>query len=240
MIIFFHMHRCAGASIVSAFSKAGHSIVSPARDGMPLASAGGTVPLKLWDMKSEQLSMWIKSQREANRNFFAARWNHFDARLYRELEDELKFTCVRDPYERFLSSYKEWHALTGDDVEDWYKEQELQRYNFSVCENMPNYYTRMLCGLGTDSQRPLTRMHYELASSALHSMRYVLFLESPDPFKELFIDGHIEEDVEKLNMSYDMDEFDVPLPSFEERFKEDNAYDYELLESVRNANKRMN
>ncbi len=207
---------------------------------MPLTSAGGTAPLKLWDMKISQLSAWMSSQKEANRSFFSVRWNHFDVRLYPELETDLKFTCLRDPYERFLSAYKEWHALTGDSVEDWYREQELQRHDFEVCENMPNYYTRMLCGLGTDPKRPLTRMHYEFASSVLHSMHYVLFLDDVEPFKDLVVDGHIGDDVEKLNMSPEMDELDLPLPSFEEEFREDNKFDYELLKSVRSANKRMN
>ena len=183
-----HMHKGGGSSLVFHFASHGYRMHTPNINGNPW-SDGHKQLIDFWNYDRPQFIDFVDDLRRAGTNFICAEWNFLRRENRVPLRGVRWMTCIREPFERFVSCYK---AHGGDEVfgipeapgrglesfstrvMHWSRNWTTQQ--FPICINRPNYYVRMLNGLGHDVDARIDESHLEEAFRVLSLFDAVLVL----------------------------------------------------------------
>ena len=221
-IIFLHFHKAGGTSITQSASR--KNKFPSHKNGNPYYN---NKLIRFWEFTPKKFKTFKDHVAEQDINFFSMEWGGFKL-ITNEIKSGLVWiTCLRDPYERFISN------LNYDGYVDVkkYISETMRIEGHIATYNKPNYYTRMLCGLHDQSYITLTNQHLQLAKTNLKQFDVILLLEDPDGFNELL--KYNLKPVERLNKTgvkqYLMSKYD---------FVAQNKLDYMLYEFAKQEIRR--
>jgi hypothetical protein len=228
-VFFLHMHKCGGTSIASAIAAApGHQLHEPNINGNPWVE-GRSHLITFWGFPPEQYRRWIGEINRRGTTFVAAEWNFFAEPERYKVEDHSWLTCLRDPWKRFVSHYMSHggdqrfgspaRCVAQDEI--WSRPWTTQR--FPIVTNKPNYFVRMLNGLGEDPRAQIGAAEAKRAESVLGLFDTVVVLELPDSFKLLSRYGATMQK-ERVGRTAP----DSSLEEYRSEFEELNRFDTEL------------
>ena len=158
---------------------------------------------------------------------FFFNYEHF---LYHKERNIYNITILRDPYERFMSSYKKHNK--GESIYE-FMEIELEREEgLKVNYNKPNYYVRLLNNL--ENYEEVKDTHYENACKILNEFDSVCILEDKSSFDNLdtFLNSKNLQQI-KYSEVYDYKK----KYEFNSKFYKLNNYDYKLYNYALSINK---
>ena len=157
MIIYLHMHKCAGTSVVSAAQASGLRLPSVHRNGNLMDADDN--PIKYRQVPHEDFPALIQRQIDEQVDFMAMewdfpRWEQFDA-----LPPLRFFTSLRDPLARAISNFR------MDKVAGWIdRETRFADYiNGDALYCSDNYYVKILCQLWPKDTATEDNLAYALA-----------------------------------------------------------------------------
>ncbi len=102
---------------------------------------------------------------------FFFNYEHF---LYHKKNNIYNITILREPYERFMSSYKKHNK--GETQSEFIKMDLEREEGLKVNYNKPNYYVRLLNNIKNDEV--VKDIHYENACKILDEFDFVCILEN--------------------------------------------------------------
>jgi len=233
MTVFVHMRKCGGTSIVHAL-RAGDKVKFPAlhRNGNAWVPEEGQQAVfravRYWNFDKAETTKWLNSLVQEGANGFACEWGVpaalFDVGCQIETPIDF-FTCLRDPYRRFISEfefhdafYTEVPNLTapGSDLSpllareqrdsvkasDWVQRTLYWKRDrcipFLVSINKPNYFVRMLCGLSDSPDAVLDESHLAQAKSMLDLFSDVIILEDNSTHAVIRKYGHNQDSLPRV------------------------------------------
>ena len=145
-VFFFHFHKVAGTSVVSAAERGGHRVAYRDRNGNVFDCRTGH-DLLYSGRKREDIKNILKYEFERGATFIAAEWDFPPIDVIREIPSVSIITVLRDPTARALSNYR-YEAIYGrpttntNSFTDYWDRNQLFRSD--------NYYTRMLNNLSCE------------------------------------------------------------------------------------------
>lgn len=173
MIVFAHLHKAAGTSVVNAAVKSGFRFPNNHANGHPLDSEGKRILLN--EMPAEQIHALFLEMRDEKVEFMALEWGFPRFESFFGIPDLNFVTVLRDPVDRAISNYKmdlvQGYAGRRVFGFDTYTKQATQ-----YCAS--NYYVRFFCSL--THCESLTMEHFEYTKHLLSSEFRTLILEAND------------------------------------------------------------
>jgi len=196
-LVFLHFSKTGGTSVVGAMESGGRMTWPFSSQAKPFDSqTGGFLPI--WTYSADQWrAFWRRSWRHGV-DLVELEWDFFaDFREKSAAVPSDWVTVLRDPYARFVSSFWffrrsfgnfdhstqdgwEYMATTpGSHVPQQYRLPGIRTVlsSFPVSHNEPNYYVKVLNGLGTTWGAEVGPVHLEHAKAVLRSFTTVAILE---------------------------------------------------------------
>ena len=194
-LVFLHNHKAGGTSVNEAILRSGRTPWPVASRGKPIKSSMEPGPLlPIWTYSPDQ---WRSFWRQAGRrgvNFVEFEWDFFaDFRAVAAVVPCDWVTVLRDPYKRFLSDF--WfhrgrfnhsrccHLSNNGfqymlmNLTTWSIYTGSAHAEYANSHNEPNYYVKVLNGLGTTWGAEVGPAHLEHAKAVLRSFTTVAILE---------------------------------------------------------------
>ena len=239
MILFLHFHKCGGSTINKCFN---HYIkYKPNVNGNPFLvddEYNKKSIIKFWEYKPDKINTFFHNIIEDKIQFIACEWNWFKYSDIQHINfDKINLiTCIRDPFERFISNYNANGGNTIFQTPEKYNnkilywERSFTNQKFKLNTNKYNYYVKLLNGLGNKPNAKINKTHLDNAKNILCKFNTIIILEKPETFKLLQEYGIAE--VVTRNKS------NKPKPIITQDFKDqfiiNNKYDYELYNFAAN------
>tara|TARA_Y100001933_G_scaffold256295_1_gene300767 strand:- start:108 stop:923 length:816 start_codon:yes stop_codon:yes gene_type:complete len=233
-IFFLHFHKAGGTSINNFFHK--YKKFSPNLNGEPMNDDRTCIPF--WTYHRKEFNKFKSNLLKSEIKFIAFEWNYFE--FYKEIDFkniEL-ITCIRDPYERFISnmaftSYK--LQKNYKDHDEFNKEIFKKEGKYLLNFNKYNYYTKILNGFGNKPNKEINKNHLEIAKNNLSKFSVIIILDNKDTFKLL------QRYRSKISLNHKNKNKNIKNYSIDfKEFKKKNQYDYELYEyAVKLSNKQL-
>lgn len=197
LVWFQHMHKVAGTTIVQMAANNGlrmypshlngnpaftqHEMDTGVKNGKSITSfRPNSIEIPIYNYGKQQLNEFIDDAINRGVEFIGCEWQFPSEIAYRS--DVFYMTCIRNPWERFMSNYNYDHGELPNlypSLEDWmYKCQD----KFYARDN---YYTSILAGLDESYNGPITKEHYAKAITNLKQFNLVTILEDPDMFHKI-------------------------------------------------------
>ena len=169
MIVYLHMHKCAGTSVVRTALASGLRLPAQHQNGNLLRDDGR--PLKYRGMTADDVRAVIEQERDAGTQFMAIEWDCPPIEQLRAIADVRLLTSLRDPLARAISNFR------MDKVAGWIApEVDFAAYiNGDALYASDNYYTKMLCQLWPKDTA--SAAHGERALAALDAFEAVIVVE---------------------------------------------------------------
>ena len=138
MIIYLHMHKCAGTSVIRSAQASGLRLPEVHQNGNLLDA--DAKPLKYRGMRRQDLIALLQRHRDDGVQFFAMEWDFPRFHMFDALPDLRFFTSLREPVARAISNFR------MDKVAGWIApEMRFGDYiNGDALYRSDNYYTRIL------------------------------------------------------------------------------------------------
>lgn len=158
---------------------------------------------------------------------FFFNYEHF---LYHKRNNICNITILREPYERFMSSYTKHNK--GESQSEFMRIDLEREEGVKVNYNKPNYYVRLLNNMKNDEE--VKNIHCENACKILEEFDFVCILEDKNSFDNL--DAYLKsKNIQQLEYSkvYDYNK----KYEFNSEFYELNEYDYKLYNYAVSMNK---
>lgn len=178
-IVFLHFHKAGGTTINKVFEGGPRRKFPRHANGNPYSKHG---PIPLWTFKPKRLAKFRAKLDRLGVGFVALEWNFFQHHASIDWSAFHFLTVLRDPYERFISNMN----FDGACKPKAYMRKRMhvvrKGVRIPVSFNRPNYYVRMLNGLGGDPDAKLGRAHLQRAQRVLARFDTVLVLEDPGTF----------------------------------------------------------
>jgi hypothetical protein len=139
MIIYLHMHKCAGTSVVRAAQAGGLRLPALHQNGNLLDPDGK--PLKYRNVSRADLAMLLLQHRADGVEFIAMEWDFPPFDWFDEGPPVRFFTSLREPAARAISNFR------MDKVAGWIApDMRFGDYiNGDALYRSDNYYTKILC-----------------------------------------------------------------------------------------------
>jgi len=168
MLIFAHLHKCAGTSVVQSVIRSGMKLPLRHANGHP-ADIDGRVIGGMNSASVADLHAYFKYLAADGVEFVALEW---DFPLIEHFPSDINlsfFTIFRDPTERFISNYI-YDVVSGYtsciNIEDY--------LGSSGIFTQANYYTKFFAGLGRDEQ--VNQRHVQYVAKTIKSKFRYTFL----------------------------------------------------------------
>lgn len=157
MIIYLHMHKCAGTSVIRSALASGLRLPPAHNNGNLLAEDGS--PIKYRGMVREDLVALLETQIAAGVEFMAMEWDFPRWAMFERFADLRFFTTLRDPLARAISNFR------MDKVAGWIdREVHFAHYiNGDALYCSDNYYVKMLGQLWPRDTATPADLDYALA-----------------------------------------------------------------------------
>lgn len=160
MIVFAHLHKAAGTSVVNAAIRSGLRLPENHENGHPLDEMADRIQLNA--MQKEDIHSLFVSLQEQEVEFVAFEWGFPRFESFADIEGLRFLTVLRDPVDRAISNYRMdvLYKYAGKAVfgfDSYTREQAV--YTAS------NYYIRFFCDL--DYSSPVTIEHYKYTKTVL-------------------------------------------------------------------------
>jgi len=141
MIIYLHMHKCAGTSVVRAAQASGLRLPTAHRNGNLIGEADR--PIKYRHVTAPDLVALLQQQIDEGVQFMAMEWDFPRWEMFDGLTGLRFFTSLRDPLARAISNFR------MDKIAGWIgHEVSFTDYiNGDALYCSDNYYIKMLCQL---------------------------------------------------------------------------------------------
>lgn len=138
MIIYLHMHKCAGTSVVRAAIASGLALPRRHQNGNLIDEAGQ--PVKYRRLDPDGLPALIRQQREDGVQFMAMEWDFPRFEQFDGLGPLRFFTTLRDPLARAISNFR------MDKVAGWIdRAMPFSAYiNGDALYRSDNYYVKIV------------------------------------------------------------------------------------------------
>ncbi len=138
MIIYLHMHKCAGTSVIRAAQASGLRLPAVHQNGNLLNAAGK--PVKYRPMPRRDVVALLRRQIDAGVEFMAMEWDFPRWDTFDGIDGLRFFTTLRDPLARAISNFK------MDKVAGWIAQDLSFRpyLNGAALYCADNYYVKML------------------------------------------------------------------------------------------------
>lgn len=149
MIIYLHMHKCAGTTVVRSALASGLRLPARHRNGNLLHPDDS--PIKYRRMSREDLHALLRQQIDDGVEFMAMEWDFPRFEMFEGIEGLRFFTTLREPLARAVSNFK------MDKVAGWCdRDTRFADYiNGDALYRSDNYYVKILCQLWPkDTVRP--------------------------------------------------------------------------------------
>lgn len=169
MIIYLHMHKCAGTSVIRSAEASGLRLPEHSRNGNLLLEDGR--PRKYRGMARDDLAVLLRRQIDNGVEFMAMEWDFPRWEMFDGAGALRFFTTLRDPLARAISNFK------MDKVAGWIApETRFADYiNGDALYCSDNYYIKMLCQLWPkDSPGPA---EFDYAMKVLARFEAVIVVE---------------------------------------------------------------
>lgn len=178
-VLFLHFHKSGGTTVNTIFEGVLQKFPNHA-NGNPHNDKG---VILFWKFSPGRFSRFYQKLSNNGTKFIAMEWNFFQRPIPWKKFHFL--TVIRDPYERFISNMN----VDGETKPIKYLRKNIiikrKTRKITVCFNTPNYYVRMLNGLGDKPHLRMTRVHLERAKKVLSKFHTVVVLEMKDSFSQL-------------------------------------------------------
>lgn len=157
MIIYLHMHKCAGTSVVRAAQASGLRLPAVHRNGNLLNDEDK--PLKYRRVAREDFVALIRRQIDQPVDFMAMEFDFPRWEMFEGLPPLRFFTTLRDPLARAISNFR------MDKVAGWIdREVSFTDYiNGDALYCSDNYYVKMLCQLWPKDTASAADLDYAMA-----------------------------------------------------------------------------
>jgi len=209
-VLFLHFHKSGGTTINHMFRGVLRKFPKN-KNGNP-HNANGVIPF--WNFHPKKFSNFYQNVRRKNIQFLAMEWNFFTRRIPWKKFHFL--TVVRDPYERFISNMNVDKAKNPHN----YMRRNIiitRKRKLLVSFNKPNYYVRMLNGLGAQPDAVLTTAHLEKAKRVLSKFHTVVILEMKPSFRQLTSLGLPQQKLSMKSNKSSRKTYFMSKPDFEKR-----------------------
>ncbi len=133
LIWFQHLHKVAGTTIVELAAVNGEKLYHDHINGNPLDENGNLI--ELWNLNRSGLTKFIDDCEREGITFIATEWGSPDFKTLHEDPRVILITCIRKPWDRFISNYQ-YNLFKG-----FTKMKDIYKYsNFNDVSSF-NYYT---------------------------------------------------------------------------------------------------
>lgn len=180
-ILFLHFHKAGGTTMGKLFEGVRKKYPIN-RNGNPF-SKKGIIPL--WTFKRQRLNRFAARLSKLGVGYVAVEWNFFIHHRTISWKPFHFLTTLRDPYERFISNMNVHHAKNALAYMRRHVHISRRGKKIPVSFNRPNFYVRMLNGLGTRPKASVNRSHLEHAKKVLSRFDTICILENKPSFKAL-------------------------------------------------------
>ena len=240
-ILFMHFHKSYGTSLITTFSKK-YKLCSKNMNGNPWIENSEIILFN--EINNNQLISFYNS---IHYNFLCLEWNFFKSFNQLHLNLFNIITIIRDPLERYISTYKQHICKYGKDkvnIWDFNKrnytnffiggkmQKCLNQKSFPIIINKFNYYTKMLNGFGNIHNYKIDNSHYKKAISILKTFDVKTDIEIKQGkynYDYFGIDKIIKTNVNNNKKSLIDDKF-------KDYFIKNNLYDYKIYRLFCNLN----
>ena len=229
MLIFVHMHKCAGTAVRLAAQRSGFKLPARHRNGY-LVDAEGEA-LRFVGMKRPRFDRLMTTQQRRGVTFFSMEWD-FPPIDFFEPYDVRLFTVLRNPLDRAISNYR-YAKLRGRIPKTRTFRQLYKIENRSnALSRAPNYFIRKLCSLS--ALAPITEQHLEHAAEILRQFKVVSVIGHHNldaDLQQLGITGLTQTNVtSKLATEPNISPADIEVSAEDKAwYCEHNAFDIELV-----------
>ena len=157
MIIYLHMHKCAGTSVVRAAQNSGLRLPANHRNGNLLDDEDN--PVKYRRVAHDEFVALIRRQIDQPVDFMAMEWDFPRWEMFNGLPPLRFFTTLRDPLARAISNFR------MDKVAAWIdRDATFADYiNGDALYCSDNYYVKILCQLWPRDTATQADLDYALA-----------------------------------------------------------------------------
>lgn len=182
MLIFLHMHKCAGSTVVKKAKKSGFTLAWNHSNGNLVDAAGNQI--KYEGTSRARLKRIVNRHRRKGVNFFAIEWDFPPIEYFDEVEPVDLFTVLREPFSRAQSNFV--FAKVKERVDPALSFRDFM--NMSYTREGPtfrsaNYFVRKV--VGEESTVPLTELHLKRAIDIMERFAAVVVLGHHDLDAEL-------------------------------------------------------
>lgn len=228
LFLFAHFHKAGGTSIAQMAKHM--KLTDLGGNGNPGSkdSLNKQQPERFWIYPPILFDIWKKKLINHGVQFVAMEWGMIPRLDKLNMHDVHILTCLRDPYERFISDFNvaQNRQFKGSHLTaSQFLAATIKVYGETMFYNKYNFYTRMLCGgpcfLAANAK--LTQDHFLQAKRNLLLMDTITILEIPESFNQLYNLGFQKRVWANKNTSKRRD-IGISKTMFEKR----NAMDYEL------------
>jgi len=181
LVWFQHLSKAAGTSIVELARANGEKFYPHNANGNPRKNDGSLI--RLWEMNATELTGFIDHCEREDITFVANEWGGPDFSLLASDPRVKLITCLRDPFERFLSNYYYgYHYGYTDCISpESYNDSEKTIWGLYTRNN---YYCRMFSRRHHEADL-ITDEHFELAKSNLALFDSCTLIRGRESFSEI-------------------------------------------------------
>lgn len=180
-ILFLHFHKAGGTTMAKLFQGVRKKYPRQ-KNGNPF-SKEGIIPL--WTYKRQRLNRFAARLKKLGVGYVAVEWNFFIHHRTISWKPFHFLTLLRDPYERFISTMNVHRATNARAYMKGHVHISKRGKKIPVSFNRPNFYVRMLNGLGTRPEASINRNHLEHAKNVLSRFDTICILENKPSFQAL-------------------------------------------------------
>jgi hypothetical protein len=223
IILFYHLHKCAGTTTVELFNKK-YNLHNPNKNGNPYNKQNELIPFYEWNQ--EKLTKFFDKLKINNVQFIATEWQFFQPTIYPVLKNNTTTLCIfRDPFQRILSNFNFDVLYKNTNT------KSLRSYiDSSDIYTQTNYYTKIMSGKSNKYRGGCDKTDLEKALLCLWSIDYIAILEDPDSMSKLFAKFNVPYHNEKMNTSKNFNEY---IDLKEDEFKQTNNFDYIIYQEAK-------